>query len=541
MLGDKSTLTEEGADADAPPQDNPDDYDFNVPFADDSEDEQGTGGFDAATGAVGGLDDSALQLSRDGVGTPIGGSSSAAGLAMDMDDDSEIGGQRSIATAAKTNLEEMEAKKTKPARKRRRKRRKVVIDNHETELTNDHIRDMLQNTDDIVRTMIHPASIWDDDDDDERKEDYTFTTGNKNRDYKTLVQERIAQEQGLNNNNSKKRKKRSVSFKVNSSYNNKATAEDVPCLTRPFLADEVDTGGPTLHPVLQRLWQDNYWKALDRSCPYKRLATEQQGDDNDEEDDVVDDVENVRRGTAADDESTLGGEQSDLDVTKDKEDAQSLQQGGEEDGFDFPTNMDDEEDEIDAPVPDFGDDDNEEQDMNAAANNNANDDDDLLELGMVNDMMLDSDEDENNNNNGDDDDDDDELNRQALGDVASSSTKWHKHTVRVFQHLKKVMKDPNANTTNQQDEEADAGDDDDDDEDKKKSSTAAATTNNNLLLEQVYFQELTKNVVSRRNAASVFFEMLQLKTWDFIDLDQDESYGDITISPGIRFSEAPPN
>eukprot|EP00957_Ditylum_brightwellii_P122917 9371618-Ditylum_brightwellii.AAC.1 len=32
---------------------------------------------------------------------------------------------------------------------------------------------------------------------------------------------------------------------------------------------------------------------------------------------------------------------------------------------------------------------------------------------------------------------------------------------------------------------------------------------------------------SRRTAVGVFFEMLQLKTWDFIELDQAESYGDI--------------
>jgi cohesin complex subunit SCC1 len=57
----------------------------------------------------------------------------------------------------------------------------------------------------------------------------------------------------------------------------------------------------------------------------------------------------------------------------------------------------------------------------------------------------------------------------------------------------------------------------------------------------VEFLELTKNVTSRRNAASVFFEMLQLKTWDFIEVEQTEPYGEITISPGLRFSEAPPN
>jgi len=33
----------------------------------------------------------------------------------------------------------------------------------------------------------------------------------------------------------------------------------------------------------------------------------------------------------------------------------------------------------------------------------------------------------------------------------------------------------------------------------------------------------------------------QLKTWDFLELAQDEEYGPITISAGPRFHEAPPN
>ena len=31
------------------------------------------------------------------------------------------------------------------------------------------------------------------------------------------------------------------------------------------------------------------------------------------------------------------------------------------------------------------------------------------------------------------------------------------------------------------------------------------------------------------------------KTWDFVELDQDESYGDITIAPGLKFNEDPPS
>ena len=42
---------------------------------------------------------------------------------------------------------------------------------------------------------------------------------------------------------------------------------------------------------------------------------------------------------------------------------------------------------------------------------------------------------------------------------------------------------------------------------------------------------------SRRTAAGVFFELLQLKTWDFINVDQNDAYGDILISPGVKFEE----
>ena len=490
MIGDKSAFTEDGTGA-APGSaaraaaggENPDDYDFNVPFDDDeSEDEQGVGDFTAGDG--GGLN---LDLSRDG-GTPGGGGgnnsvANMSGLAMDDDDSA-------TQASAATNKRPHEEKKP---RKRRRKRRKVVIDNNATELTTEHIRDMISNTDGIVRTMIHPASIWDEE--------------GLGRDYKTLVKERSAQD-GITIINFTTTTTTGVNNKKKSS-----TKIVVPSLTRPFLVDESEMNGgeSRLHPDLQKLWQDNYWKALDQPCPFKRR-------DVAAEDEPVDDVERVRRddGSKADDDSDLGSQQSDLNVEKEN---QQPQEGGpplDEDDFNFPTGDDDdeeeEEQEEDAPV-DFGDDE-EEQDLGVV--NRSRDENDMLELGMVNDMVLDSDEDDD-----DGDDDDDLANRQALGDVASSTTKWHKHTVRVFQHLKKCMKDPN-----QEHDGGDASAEDADDEPKKD------------LPEQISFKNLTKNVVSRRNAASVFFEMLQLKTWDFIDLDQEDSYGDITVSPGIRFGES---
>jgi chromatin segregation and condensation protein Rec8/ScpA/Scc1 (kleisin family) len=119
---------------------------------------------------------------------------------------------------------------------------------------------------------------------------------------------------------------------------------------------------------------------------------------------------------------------------------------------------------------------------------------------MVNELHLDS----------DDDDENDEETREAIGDQSSSTTKWHKHTVKVLQLLQRRML-PTKN---------------DDDEEEKPTEVA--------------FQDISHNC-NRRTAASVFFETLQLKTWDFIEVEQDEEYGSISITPGVRFQEAPPN
>jgi cohesin complex subunit SCC1 len=52
----------------------------------------------------------------------------------------------------------------------------------------------------------------------------------------------------------------------------------------------------------------------------------------------------------------------------------------------------------------------------------------------------------------------------------------------------------------------------------------------------VSFQTLSKSA-TRRTAAGLFFEMLQLKTLNYIELDQDQSFGDIQITQGARFDE----
>jgi cohesin complex subunit SCC1 len=390
----------------------PDD-DFNVPFADDSEDEQ------APASGVPKLDDSTLQLSQEGGTT---GSANNTSNLSGLDD----------SPSSKRSREE----EVKP-RKKRRKRRKVVIDNHKTELSNEHIRNMLNDTSDIVRKMVHPAS-WEGED-------------------------------------------------SNSSFTLKHHGEKVvpPILTQPFLVDEGDDGGPRLHPRLRKLWEDNYWRALGNPCPY-RTKVIQEEDDHDDDDDSV---EQVRRDQKVDEEAD---DQSDLEVPIPDS---NVPQNDEPEDFDMPQMDDEEEDEpADAPAVDLDDDDDEELVEDG--------EEDDLNLGLVNDMAVDSDEE------GED--------RQTLGDIPESTTKWHKHTVRVFKHLKKCMRDPSA---------APIGDDEEAQD----------------LPEQVQFFDIIKKVKTRRNAASVFFEILQLKTWDFIEVDQDEPFGDITISPSVRFGEDPPN
>lgn len=348
-----------------------------------------------------------LQLSQDG-GSAANNKSNLSGL-----DDSP---------SSKRSREE----DSKP-RKKRRKRRKVVIDNLNTELSNEQIRKMLKDTSDIVRKMVHPAS-WEG---EESAKALTINNGEK---------------------------------------------AQPPILTQPFLADEGDHGGPSLHPRLRKLWEDNYWRALGNPCPYRKQALQ----------DDADSVEQVRRDRQVDEEND---DRSELEIpTVDGE--ESKKNVEEPDDFEMPQ-MDDEEEEEPADGPAF---DLEEEEEDEA---------DGLNLGMVNDMALDS-------------EDEDDEDRQALGDVTESTAKWHKHTVRVYKHLRKSMRDASAPV-------------DEEDEETKD------------LPGQVQFFDITKNVKTRRNAASVFFEILQLKTWDFIDVDQNEAYGDITISPSVRFGEDPPN
>lgn len=96
--------------------------------------------------------------------------------------------------------------------------------------------------------------------------------------------------------------------------------------------------------------------------------------------------------------------------------------------------------------------------------------------------------------------------RQEPGsNTVSSSSKWHKHTVKVLSLLKNQMG---------------RGED--------------LTADDVVGESELSYNNLSEGC-SRRTAAGVFFELLQLKTWDFIELDQEESYGDIKVGSFIWF------
>jgi Conserved region of Rad21 / Rec8 like protein len=114
-----------------------------------------------------------------------------------------------------------------------------------------------------------------------------------------------------------------------------------------------------------------------------------------------------------------------------------------------------------------------------------------LSLGLVNDFVNEFEEEDEEENDP----------RQAQGDqLVSSSSKWHKHTVKVFDMLRRNMPD---------------------DEPRQMSFNAICDP----------------DAVTRRTACGVFFELLQLKTWDYIELDQDVFYGDMKVpSISLRHS-----
>jgi Conserved region of Rad21 / Rec8 like protein len=233
-----------------------------------------------------------------------------------------------------------------------------------------------------------------------------------------------------------------------------------------------------------------------------------------EQDEDMDQVGGVRGGK----KSVDGDEEEDgfpppNDGDGDEQQQQKPQQQEEDEDFVAPMD-DDEDDEQNLLTQPQEQSEKSKKLATAGASDEEEEDEDgsIFSLGLVNDVLGDSVADEDDP-------------RQLAGDeLVSSNSKWHAHTIKVYNMLKTAMAVPGAGA-------AGAGDDDD------EGGTATTTSNKPSHLS---FDGLSKNC-SRRTAAGVFFELLQLKTWDYIDVDQNESFGNIIITPGPKFGEAAPS
>jgi len=473
-----------------PDKDRDDMSDGDFPMPDD--DDNMIGGFD-----LDGDDASSM---------PRAGRDSSLLLSLDGTRD---GGRRSVGIGGlESDEEEAGSTKKKAGKKRdsktadrrsKRKRRKIIIDNDKTELTSEHIKNMLADTSDIVRQNIpHPAD-WNPDEDGEVDE-LTDPWGGFNM---------------------KRRKNRGIILE---------TLPYEKLLARPNMGD---TG--CLAPELIELWTNNAARILGKPhLPFRMRgkAGEQQrkarasqmmeeaAEDEARREREEEEAEEVEVGRFAEGgaDSTLGG------------DASRGYHLVDEDEFNPPMDDDDgfpmvDDDEVQQPSFELDDevmagrgaDDTGGEfagDMALMQDDRSiNSRESSFSLGAVNEMGAESPSGK----------DGDAPRQSADGEETSSNAKWHKHTVKVLSMLKRNMATPEEAAAAAADEEKEGED---------------AATNEKPT--QLNYDQLSSGC-SRRTAAGVFFELLQLKTWDFIELDQEEAYGDIAITAGNRFAESPPS
>jgi hypothetical protein len=124
--------------------------------------------------------------------------------------------------------------------------------------------------------------------------------------------------------------------------------------------------------------------------------------------------------------------------------------------------------------------------------------------------------------------------------LAVAKEKWHEHTVRMLHALSSLMTGPlesggvkGGKLAGKKRRSAD-----------KAGDGLAAPPDGDLAdvelgkgsrSDPLSFAALTDGA-ARRAAASSFFQLLVLKTWDVVDLEQDEAYGDIAITRTVRRS-----
>mmetsp|Transcript_40513 Transcript_40513/g.73007 ORF Transcript_40513/g.73007 Transcript_40513/m.73007 type:complete len:788 (+) Transcript_40513:331-2694(+) len=285
-------------------------------------------------------------------------------------------------------------------------------------------------------------------------------------------------------------------------------------LARPCIGDD---GG--LAPELLALWGRNMCKITGKAgtqLPFRmrgKRGEEQRGAVaeklmeeeavNEAEEEEEEDVEGVEKVRAEQQQDSMDGH--DVNIS-------DVEFGGGDHDIDFGEDEEKQNEEMETPFDiqdEFGtveyknDDLVEEEEDEVSVQSDRS----SFSLGAVNDL-----EKELYDVGGEDNEDGDDP-RQTLGDeLVSHTSKWHKHTVRVHSMLKRNMQSRNPDELDEEEMEKPA---------------------------QLGYNKLSAGC-SRRTAAGVFFEMLQLKTWDFVELNQDKSYGDIMITPGLRFDEPPP-
>eukprot|EP00578_Thalassiosira_sp_NH16_P031121 CAMPEP_0181077668 /NCGR_PEP_ID=MMETSP1071-20121207/1072_1 /TAXON_ID=35127 /ORGANISM="Thalassiosira sp., Strain NH16" /LENGTH=782 /DNA_ID=CAMNT_0023158925 /DNA_START=332 /DNA_END=2681 /DNA_ORIENTATION=+ len=395
--------------------------------------------------------------------------------------DEEEGSKASMAKLSEEGSEASSDPKKKRTRnvgpKRMKKRRKIVIDNNATELNSDHMKAMLRDTSDIILQNVAHLAAWPRDDVDEEDGFEGICPV-----LQTLSTDLL--------------------------------------LARPCIGDN---GG--LAPELLALWGRNMCKITGKAGT--QLPFRMRGKRGEEQRGAVAEklMEEEAAQAAKDDEATEGDEE---EAAEDVEKARSQQVrdsldghdvnmeedaiefGGGDNGMLFEEEQKQEDDvagDLETPF-DIQDEDQveyENADLAEEEEISVHSDRSSFSLGAVNDLEKEL-YDVGEEDKGED--------RQAQGDeLVSHTSKWHKHTVRVLGMLKRNMQSHFV---------------DEEDDEKLEKST------------QLSYSKLSAGC-SRRTASGVFFEMLQLKTWDFVELNQDKSYGDITIAPGLRFDEPPPS
>ena len=337
--------------------------------------------------------------------------------------------------------------------RRRRRKRRIEIDNDKTELSSDHIKAMLRDTSDIVRqNRTHPADYVPQDD----------------------------EVNGFDLIDPRPWKKPRGPY-----YEEVASLPYERLLARPNIADN-----GALAPELLALWDRNSSRLRGEALPFRMRG--ESGEDQRSQ--LAEDMMNEAAEKEAED-IEMGRRDDENELVDDSR--LSIEQGEEEE---FPQNVDNEmPNPFDEEEEELAQEKHEEaigfaEDMVGMASpaRSENSQRSSFSLGAVNDL-------------------EEEIageSRQEQGDIlASSGSKWHNHTVKVLDMLKRNM------TSDEKDDE---------------------------MAKDLSYDKLSYGV-SRRTACGVFFELLQLRTWDFIELSQRESYADIKIAPGARFNERPPS